>query len=343
MGLQMISTVVAKATAAFQGQQPYDLVDVATVRAELQIADGSRDSDLKRWIAQASRAAAHFADRVFPVELVLDQVFPDRDPYPQVALGTVSPLQLSRWPVAASPCVARIAAPPAPVLSTAAGGVLAAARCYVRVTYVTAAGETAVSAESNIAVPANGLLQVASPAADPAGLATGWNVYAATVAGKESLQNATPIAIGTAWLEPVGGLIVPPVSLAPLPSFVAAIENGIPLTEGVDFLTDFATGELTRLDVNGWPKRWPKLPIAVLYPAGYVFTDPDFADAQEAAIRMVKARWFAQPRDPALREENVVGVYQAQYWSASGPGAAVGDLTPDIEAMLERYRVPSIG
>lgn len=343
MDFERFSTVVVAATPAFSGQGAYDLVDLATVRAELGITDGSRDTDLKRWITQSSGEAARFCNRVFPVELVQEQLFPPRDHFPPIAIGGAGPLRLSRCPIASTACVAGIAAPTAPSLSVVGGGLLAATRYFVRITYVTAAGETAVSAESVLAVGTGQLLSVASPAADSQGLATGWNVYVGSKAGQETLQSAAPLPIGTAWTEPLLGIVTGPASLGPLPSFVSVIENQIPLTEGVDFLVDYDTGELTRLEVNGWPRRWPPLPIVVLCPFGYAMTDPGMVDAQDAVTRMVKGRYYAQTRDPALRQENVEGVWSATYWYGAGPGAATGDLPPDIESILERYRSPVFG
>jgi hypothetical protein len=340
MGVDTITTVVVPAVAAFQGQARYDLVSLASVKAELNIVDQSKDANLKTWITQSSSAAAKFCNRVFPVELLQDQIFAQRDHYPQVVTGGARPLQLSRWPIATTPCRAGIAAPPAPLLSSVPGGVLPGARCYVRATYVTAAGETAVSAESNVMIGANALLQVASPPPDPLGRATGWNVYVSTASGTEILQNAAPMAIGTPWTEAVTGLVTAGTAM---PSFVSVIENGNPRIEGIDFLTDFSTGQLRRLDTNGYVKGWPALAIVVLCPAGYVLTDPIFSDAADAVTRMVKGRYFAQNRDPALRQENVEGTWSAQYWFAAGPGAAVGNLAPDIEAILEKYRVPVMG
>lgn len=95
--------------------------------------------------------------------------------------------------------------PSSPSLTSVAGGTLAAATYYVKTTYVTPNGETVVSVEAGLAVAANNLLKVNSPAS--AGNATGWNVYVATSSGNETLQNASPIALGTAWTEPTTGLI----------------------------------------------------------------------------------------------------------------------------------------
>ena len=95
--------------------------------------------------------------------------------------------------------------PAAPTLSSVAGGTLAATTYYVKITYVNAAGETLPSAESSLAVAADYVLSVASPAATSG--ASGWNVFVSTSSGTETLQNSSPIAIGTAWQEPTTGLI----------------------------------------------------------------------------------------------------------------------------------------
>ncbi len=95
--------------------------------------------------------------------------------------------------------------PGAPTLSSVAAGTLAATTYYVKITYVNAAGETLPSAEANLAVAADYVLSVASPAATSG--ASGWNVFVSTATGTETLQNSSPIAIGTAWQEPTTGLI----------------------------------------------------------------------------------------------------------------------------------------
>jgi hypothetical protein len=101
---------------------------------------------------------------------------------------------------------AGIAAPAAPSLSQVAGSGAAGGTRYTKATYVTNSGETAVSAESGpLTVAANSVQQAASPAASTG--AIGWNVYSGTSSGGETKQNATPIAIGTAWTEPTSGLI----------------------------------------------------------------------------------------------------------------------------------------
>lgn len=93
----------------------------------------------------------------------------------------------------------------APTLGSVAGGALGATTYYAKITLVSAAGESTPSPESSLAVLANNLLTVASPAVQTG--VTGYNVYVSTATGTETLQNASPIAIGTAWTEPTSGLV----------------------------------------------------------------------------------------------------------------------------------------
>lgn len=91
-GASLITTVV---TAA----KTYDLTDLKTVKLELGIDGSADDAFLAMAITAASTAAANYCNRVFPVETVLDEFWPQRDPYPPVIPGGVDPLQLSRWPI----------------------------------------------------------------------------------------------------------------------------------------------------------------------------------------------------------------------------------------------------
>ncbi len=338
MTAQIITTVITPATALFQSGQPYDLVDLTTVKDEFTIPAGVTDSFLQRAITQVSTEAALFCNRVFPVETLTDQIWQQRDAFPQVVVGGGNPLQLSRWPITSTASLAGIAPPAAPVLSATTGGGLAAANYFVRISYLTKTGETPGSAETNLLVAASNLLQVPSPALDIAGQATGWNVYVATAAGKEFLQSRDADRhCRTNWSEPATGLLTAGTAIG---NAVSIVENAIPLAEGVDFQVDRTVGQLIRFDVNGWPRKWPALPITATFAAGYAAIP---ADVQKAVLKMIKLVTMARDRDPQLRQENVEGVWEGQYWFASGPGAATGDMPPDVEAMLERYRVPVFG
>lgn len=327
MAPTIVTTIVAAAASS-------DLTDLQTVKRELDITDNSSDDVLSRWITSTSGAAARYCNRVFAVETLFDQVYPwhDQVNYSVLRGERLDPLQLARWPIASSLCLAGLAAPLAPLLASVAGGALAAARYFVQIAYVTAAGETAASTEVSFSIAVNSLLQIPSP---PSSLATGWNVYVSTASGAETLQNASPIAIGTPWTEPTSGLIVGTA----MPGFVAVVENAVPLAEGVDFLVKYDVGQLVRLDSRLYPRRWPSFPITASYKAGYA-TLP--ADVVEAVVLLVKHRWFARKRDPYLRQENIPGVIESSWWIAQGPGTN-GNLPPDVEDILEKYRVPVVG
>jgi hypothetical protein len=349
----VVSTVQVPAIALF-GAGQFDLVSLSDVKLQLQITDTSSDVWLAEIISDVSRAISDFCSRIFQVQYYQDMFYARRDPYPWQVPGGVMPLQLRNWPIVADISPAGIAPPPAPTLSYAPGGALSAATYYVRTSYLTAAGETARSLESRLVVPANNLLQIASPPLDQNGLATGWNTYiAGATAFAETLQNAAPVGINTAWSLPGTGLITG----AAIPPYVTVVENfapalspvnnGVtppglppapqPLAEGVDFLVDAKNGQLTRLFTDGYPRSWPPLPIVVQYNAGFS-TIP--GDLRRAAIRLVQTHWFARSRDPLIRQENVEGVYSATYWFGTGPGGEP-DFPADIGAMLERnYRVP---
>lgn len=105
--------------------------------------------------------------------------------------------------------------PEAPTLSQLGGYTLPAKTYYIRTSYITPDGETPASSESYIACAANCGFQVAPPTQHPS--ATGWNVYAGTAYGQETLQNASPnTSFTTAWQLPAGGITttgaVPPAS-----------------------------------------------------------------------------------------------------------------------------------
>lgn len=103
-------------------------------------------------------------------------------------------------------------APGLPTLSQVSGGTLAARTRYVKLTYLSANGETAASSENSFAISANNLLHVANPGAQTG--CTQYNVYAGTAAGAEKFQ--ATVNIGTGWTEPTGGITTtgaaPPVS-----------------------------------------------------------------------------------------------------------------------------------
>jgi hypothetical protein len=68
----MMHSIVTVTSAA----SSYDLTTLANVKAELSITDGASDTVLRRYITSASKAAAHYCNRVFAVETVSEQFLP---------------------------------------------------------------------------------------------------------------------------------------------------------------------------------------------------------------------------------------------------------------------------
>lgn len=115
-------------------------------------------------------------------------------------------------------------APSAPTLGTASSGTQGSRTEYFKVTYVDANGnESLPSAEANEVVGANLVATVTSPSASTG--AVKYNVYGATSTGNEKLQNATPIALGTPWQEPAGGLTTTGRAVPTASAFVAGACN----------------------------------------------------------------------------------------------------------------------
>lgn len=119
----------------------------------------------------------------------------------------------------------------------------------------------------------------------------------------------------------------------PLVAVESVSENGTLLTENVDFRVDVEKGQLIRLDALFYPRKWPASPIAVQYTAGY---EQIPADVSGKIARMVVGRFYAGPRDPSLKSEDIPGVRSVTYWVSTGADA--GNLPPDVVDVLNNYR-----
>lgn len=88
MSVRVTTTVLKAATS-------YDLIDLATIKDELEIAGGAYDTRLKRYITAASAAAANYCNRVFLKETLSDQFDIS---VARLQFGGEAQLQLSRYP-----------------------------------------------------------------------------------------------------------------------------------------------------------------------------------------------------------------------------------------------------
>jgi hypothetical protein len=141
-----------------------------------------------------------------------------------------------------------------------------------------------------------------------------------------------PMRIATGGVDPIQ------LTRWPLVSISSLTENGRSLTENADYIANCDLAQLTRYDVNNYPIPWDEWQIVVQYKAGYESIP---ADLEDACINYVKFRHFSRTRDPGVKEENVQGVYSAQYLWGTGPGGP-GDLPAQVADAVERYRVPVI-
>jgi hypothetical protein len=98
------------------------------------------------------------------------------------------------------------------LLSGVAGGSLPPRIYFVQLTYIISAVETAAGPEASIALNKGELLNVASPIVG-ANSPSSYSVYVGTSSGGERRQ-ASGIALGTAWTEPISGLVSGPAPTA---------------------------------------------------------------------------------------------------------------------------------
>lgn len=73
--------------------------------------------------------------------------------------------------------------------------------------------------------------------------------------------------------------------------------------------------------------------IVVTYTAGYTSIP---AAVQEACLQLIKGRFYARYRDPAIKSEQAQGVFSTSY--ATG-GTLDSALLPDVAALLDPYRL----
>lgn len=122
---------------------------------------------------------------------------------------------------------ATTAAPGAPSVTPTTGtGSLAAATYYVEITFVDdiagAQGETTPSAETTTTLSATGELTVNTPTGD--GEPYAYNVYIGTTSGAETLQNASPVALGTNYVQStalISGAALPAANTTTAPKILS--------------------------------------------------------------------------------------------------------------------------
>lgn len=150
-----------------------------------------------------------------------------------------------------------------------------------------------------------------------------------------------------AWPHALVATVAPlQLSRWPVVAVTSVVVDGIALTEGVDFIVDQGAGQLRRRDADGCARAWTGAVVTVIYSAGYVLPGQDEVagaqdlppDIQDAVSRMVYTRYAERQRDPLVKSEYVDGVGRTEYLEPSSDG----NLSPDVEDILDNYRVPVI-
>lgn len=127
----------------------------------------------------------------------------------------------------------------------------------------------------------------------------------------------------------------------PIVSITSVVEDGNTLVEGTDFEADYTNGIMTRLDGNGFERRWYFQNLLVTYVAGYELLGTLPIAIERATITLVKVLRAAATRDPFLMTETIPGVRTAQYAVGRYAGTGTGATTwppEDVINAIAPYR-----
>jgi hypothetical protein len=101
----------------------------------------------------------------------------------------------------------------------------------------------------------------------------------------------------------------------------------------VNYLLDEEKGLLYHFDGERIvPRTWGTDTVVITYAAGYALADVP-PDVQQAAMALIRVRYFSHNRDPYLRSINVPGVQEESYWA--GPDQSA--LPPEAFGLLEKH------
>jgi hypothetical protein len=119
----------------------------------------------------------------------------------------------------------------------------------------------------------------------------------------------------------------------PVASVVSVTECGTVLDDGTDYELDGSSGELVRV-FGGWI-GWGG-PVIVEYSGGYDLLPGLPHDIERATIDLIKRRYYARSRDPALRSQEVLDLVNKSF-TAEGSEPMKRGLPRSIAERLDRY------
>lgn len=125
------------------------------------------------------------------------------------------------------------------------------------------------------------------------------------------------------------------LSRRPVSAIASVTEDGSALDTG-NYEIDAQAGLIYRLSANGYRSHWWASVVVVTYTAGYALPDSAPSWATKATIICLTHRWAAKGRDPSLKEINIPGVIEKQWWV--GSIGENGALPPGVEDLLAPHR-----
>jgi len=119
----------------------------------------------------------------------------------------------------------------------------------------------------------------------------------------------------------------------PVSSITSVTVGEDPPLGPTDYLLDEEKGLLYHFDGERIvPRTWGTDTVVITYVAGYALADVP-PDVQQAAMTLIRVRYFSRNRDPYLRSINVPGVQEESY--RAGPEQSA--LPPEAVGLLEKH------
>ncbi len=118
----------------------------------------------------------------------------------------------------------------------------------------------------------------------------------------------------------------------------SVIDDGVPLSSGVDYMHDDA-GLLYRYAGIGAVgcDLWYSQKVEITYSAGYTPLADVPHDLERAVLDLCAYIYHKRPRDPTLRSERILDVIETR-WGPPAHGPGSGGLPIDIADRLKSYR-----
>lgn len=285
----------------------YNLTDLATAKSELSLkaADTSQDIWLTNIaIPQVSSSVQEHCKRPF-VPLQLQDAFDiEQDPYPYQTPGGFRALQLSVWPVLGLISVVQTLALDTPqVLTLGVDFRLdAGAGQLERLNPFTGVVTTWEALPVTVTYTAGFGVLRGEPHTVPSN--PGPYTVTVSTAAAFSCDHQVTYANGSALARVTG----------------APAQGQYSVAAGVYAFAAADAGQA----------------LSIVYAT--VAIKPGLVDQ---VLRLISGRFYARGRDPTLVQRDTPGVGTQRWWFGGAPGQK-GEFAPDIEAALEKFRVPTV-